>query len=127
MTDHFLFFLGNSDLTSINVNIVLEQVEYSYYVISQDMKTKTKTFDLSPWRGHLDVDIVSLSKENLSFHDVVEVTERIFRAVHDGQNAPKAIIGSGNAIIDGLIARTVGLRTIPLIRIRRHHNYRVQK
>ena len=87
----------------------------------------SQTFDLSPWRGHLDVDIVSLPKENLSFHDVVEVTERIFRAVHDGQNAPKAIIGTGNAIIDGLIARTVGLRTIPLISIRRHHNYQVQK
>ena len=86
----------------------------------------SQTLDLSPWRGHLDVDIVTLPKENLSFFDAVEVTETISRVVNDGQNAPKAIIGSGNAIIDGLTAKTVGLVTMPFITITRHDNYQVQ-
>ena len=86
--------------------------------------------DLSHWRDDLDVDIVPLPQGNLSFYDVVEATEKVLRAVHGGQNATRAIIGSGNSIIDGLIARNFGLVSKlsvapPFISIKKHDDYQV--
>ena len=85
----------------------------------------SQTLNLSHWRDHLDVDIVALPRGNLSFYDAVEATEKVWRAAHGGQNATRAIIGSGNAIIDGLITRTAGSLAMPFISISRHENNQV--
>lgn len=90
----------------------------------------SQSLDLTHWRDDLDVDIVPLPQGNLSFYDVVEATEKVFRAVHAGQNAIRAVIGSGNTIIDGLIARNIGLLSRlsvapPFISIKKHDNYQV--
>ena len=90
----------------------------------------SQSLDLSHWRDDLDVDIVPLPPGNLSFYDVVEATEKVFRAVHGGQNATRSIIGSGNTIIDGLIGRNIGLLSKlsvapPFISIKKHDNYQV--
>ena len=90
-----------------------------------------QNLEISHWRDDLDVDIVPLPKGNLSFYDVVEATEKVFRAVHGGKDATRAIIGSGNTIIDGLIARNIGLiskssvTAPPFISIKKHDNYQV--
>ena len=90
----------------------------------------SQVLDLLHWRDDLDVDIVPLPQGKLSFYDVVEATEKVFRAVHGGQNATRAIIGSGNTIIDGLIVRNIGLLSKvsvapPFISIKKHDDYQV--
>ena len=84
----------------------------------------SQTLNLSQWRETLDVDIITFPARNLSFYDALEITETISRATQ-GQNGTRAILGSGNTVIDRLIASTVGLSRIPFISVVRNNDYQV--
>ena len=84
----------------------------------------SQTINLLQWRQNLDVDIITFPARNLSFYDALEITEKISRATQ-GQNGTRAILGSGNTVIDRLIASTVGLSRIPFISVATNDDYQV--
>ncbi|XP_022780984.1 uncharacterized protein LOC111322184 [Stylophora pistillata] len=83
------------------------------------------TLDLSQWRANLDVDVVKFPAGNLSFFDALKVAEIISGATQ-GLNGTKAIIGSGNKLLDRLIANTLGLLVVPFISYLKQNDYQGQ-
>lgn len=100
-------------------------LECSEYAVPHITLVTNQKLDLSEWRDHLFIHVVTLPEGNLSFYDVTETTQKVLRAIHDKGNSTSAIIGSGDTIIDGLIARTIGHLTVPFISITRNDNHQV--